>query len=152
VRAHRYRAYAGEPDEPQFTEIVEGLSRWLGAFRTEHPDLAQVDEAYETATLAALTRIWHTPADVNGALSDELLLARRHYQDRVAGPEIAEAWRRWHDHAVTMVRRAARENPGQRILVLLGVDNCARLRPALRGLPELRLVEMEVWLRQPSSP
>jgi len=152
VHEQGYRAYAGEPDEPQFTEIVAGLGRQLRAFRTEHPDLARIDEAYETATLAALTQVWTTPADVNGALTDQLLMARRHYQDRVAGPEVAKAWRRWHDHAVMMVRRAARENPGQRILVLLGVDNCARLRPALRGLPELRLVEIEAWLSQPARP
>jgi hypothetical protein len=83
---------------------------------------------------------------VNSALTDELLAARRHFQDRVAGPEVAEAWRQWNDHAVGMVRRAVAENPGRRILVLIGVENAALLRPALRKLPGLRVVDMEDWV------
>lgn len=143
-----YRAYAGEPDEPDFSAIVERLGNAMRAFRTTSPELAAADRAYEEAVFGALARLWRTPADVNGALTDQLLAARRAYQDRVAGPEVAEAWRLWNAHAVGVVRRAQRENPGKRILVLVGVENCAQLRPALAALPELRLVDMEAWLQR----
>jgi hypothetical protein len=152
VREHGYRAYAGEPDEPEFSAIVARLGRALATFRSEHPELARADRAYEEATFHALHAAWRTPADVNSALTDRLLAARRAYQDRVAGPVVAEAWRRWNDHAVTAVRAASRENPGSRILVLVGVENCASLRDALRSLPESRLVEMESWLREHDAP
>ena len=66
----------------------------------------------------------------------------------VAGPEVADAWRRWNDHVVAMVIRAHRENPGKRILVLIGVENCSRLRAGLASVPELRLIDMERWLRE----
>lgn len=60
---------------------------------------------------------------------------------------MAEAWEQWNDHAVGMVRRAVAESPSGRILVLIGVENAALLRPALRRLPGLRVVDMEDWIR-----
>ena len=146
VQERGLRAYPGEPDEPEFTRIVQGLGAALQQFRTGHAEVAAADRAYQEATLRALAHLWRTPADVNGAVTDQLLAARRAYQDRMAGPEVAEAWRRWNEHAVSVVRQAQRENPGRRILVLVGVENCARLRASLARLPELRVVDMEKWL------
>lgn len=147
VRQHGLRSYAGEPDEPVFSEVVQRLGRALSAFRTEDSATARADVEHDKATWAALARVWHSPADVNGALTDQVLAARRAYQDRVAGPEVASAWRTWNDHAVAMVRRAAAENPGSRVLVLIGVENAALIRPALAQFPGLNLVDVEGWLR-----
>lgn len=141
VRAHGYRAYAGEPDEPLFSEIVSRLSGSLAAFRTRRPSRATADQAYADATFEALKQLWQSPAAVNGPVTDQILAARRALQDALAGPEVAAAWSRWNSHLVEVVRRAARENPGRRILVLVGVENAALLRPALRALPEVRLMD-----------
>lgn len=143
---HGYRAYPGEPDEPRFGEIVGRLGRALESFRRGQPAAAEADAGYEKATFAALAHHWRGPAEVNSALTDELLAARRHFQDRIAGTEVAEAWRQWNDHAVAMVRQAVAESPGGRVLVLIGVENAALLRPALRELPGLRVVDMEDWI------
>lgn len=152
VRERGLRAYAGEPDEPVFSEVVQRLGRSLTAFRAEDSATAQADAEHERATWAALARAWRSPADVNGELTDQLLAARRAYQDRVAGPEVAGAWRTWNDHAVAVVRRAAVENPGGRVLVLIGVENAAIIRPALGRFPELTLVDVEGWLRAATPP
>lgn len=149
VREHGIPAYAGEPDEPVFTEVVQRLGRSLAAFRAGDSAAARADQEHDRATWAALAVAWKTAADVNGALTDQLLASRRAYQDRVAGPDVAGAWRAWNDHAVTMVRQAARNHPGSRVLVLIGVENAALIRPALRGLPEVALVDVESWLRAP---
>lgn len=148
VREGGYKAYAGEPDEPVFTEVVQNLSASLKAFQTDHADLARADKAYEEAAWAALGQLWKTPADVNSGATDRVLAARRAYQDHLAGPAVAGAWRRWNEHAASMVQQAQRENPGKRILVLIGVDNTAALRSTLAGSPALRVVDMESWLRQ----
>ena len=147
VRQRGYHAYAGEPDEPRFSEIVSSLSRHLEAFRDTRPELAAIDRAHNDATYAALAAVWDTPAEVNGALTDHLLASRRRYQDRVAGAGVAEAWRLWNDHAAAVVRRAIRENPGERVLVLIGVENAGPLRAALAADPSVDLVDVESWLR-----
>jgi len=147
VLAERYQAYPGEPEEPTFTEIVTSLGQELRRFRTEQPAIAQVDKAFDEAAFAALAQLWHTPADVNSAVTDQVLRSRREYQDRVAGPRVADAWRRWNAHALGMVRQARDAHPGKRILVLIGVENCGPLREALRQEPGIKLIDMEAWLR-----
>ena len=148
VRERGWRAYPGEPDEPEFGEIVGRLGRALREFRAGSPEAAQADKDYEEAVWAALARSWGSPADVNGAVTDQVLQARRSYQDRMAGPDVADAWRRWNDHAAAMVVRAAAENPGARILVLIGVENCGTLRRTLAARRDIRLVDVESYLRQ----
>jgi hypothetical protein len=148
VRAGRYRTYPGEPPEPDFGRIVSQLSAGLQRFQVESPALAEADRAFSAGTYAALATLWQSPADVNGPVTDALLRARRAYQDRLAGPRVADAWQRWNDHAVRVVRQAASEHPGERILVLIGVENTGLLRAALAGEPQMRLVDMEAWLRQ----
>jgi hypothetical protein len=147
VTAEGYQAYPGEPDEPTFTEIVTSLGRELRRFRTEQPTLAQVDKSFDDAAFAALAQLWQSPADVNSAVTDQVLRARRQYQDRIVGPAVADAWRRWNDHALGMVRQALADHRGKRILVLIGVENCGPLRQALQQEPGVELVDMEAWLR-----
>ncbi|HJS47669.1 MAG TPA: hypothetical protein VJ773_06775 [Gemmatimonadales bacterium] len=148
VAAEGYQAYAGEPDEPTFTEIVTGLGEALRRFRSEQPALAEADKAFGEAAFAALSRLWQSPADVNSAATDQVLRARREYQDRLAGPAVAEAWRRWNDHALGVVAQARADNPERRILVLIGVENCGPLRQALGQTPGVTLVDVEAWLRR----
>jgi len=145
VRSEKYRAYPGEPPEPTFTEIVTELGAELKRFQADSQRYA-ADRTYGTATYAALAELWRSPADVNGSVTDEMLRARRAYQDRLAGAKVAAAWERWNAHAATMVRAAARENPGKRILVLIGVENTGPLRATLKEDPGIRLVDVEAWL------
>jgi hypothetical protein len=147
VRTEQYRAYPGEPPEPTFTAIVSQLGAELKRFQTDSPAEAEADRAFAAASYAALAALWRSPADVNGKVTDAVLHARRTYQDRLVGAKVSEAWDRWNSHAVTMVQTAARENPGKRILVLIGVENCGSLRATLQRDPRLRLIDMEAWLR-----
>lgn len=148
VREAGWRAYAGEPDEPEFSRIVEELRAAHAAFRTDNAEAAAADSEFERATFAALARLWRTPADVNGGVTERLLSARRALQDALAGPQVASAWSRWNARAVEVVLEAVRANPGGKVLVLIGVENTALLRPALRDQPGLTLVDVERWLRQ----
>lgn len=147
LRANPLPVYPGEPDEPAFTQIVSQLGADLQRFRAEDPERAQVDKAFNDAAYAALAQLWTSPAAVNSAVTDQVLHARRVYQDQVTGAGVANAWRRWNAHALQVVHRALAEHPGKRLLVLLGVENCGPLRNALRADPRVRLVDMEEWLR-----
>ena len=40
-----------------------------------------------------------------------------------------------------------RENPGGRILLITGIENCPNIRTELRRNKKVNLIEMETWLR-----
>jgi hypothetical protein len=53
----------------------------------------------------------------------------------------------WDHHAVSVVMRAIRENPGKRILQITGIENCPNIRTELRRDKNVNLIDMEAWLR-----
>ena len=54
VQQHGYRVYAGEPDEPLFTQIVQPLAQERSAFAKARPEQARALDDYEEATWSAL--------------------------------------------------------------------------------------------------
>lgn len=147
VQQHGYRVYPGEPDEPLFTQIVQPLAQVRSAFAEARPDEARLLDAYEEATWAALELYWKSPADVHDATTALALAGRKGLDMRVYGELQVQADARWIEHWVTVVRRAAADNPGKKILAIPGIDNRLDIERELRSDPALAIVDMAQWLR-----
>ena len=147
VREHGYRVYAAEPDEPLFTQIVEPLAQALGAFARNNPEQARVLDDYDKATWAALKLHWRSPADAHDEPTALALAGRKALDASVHGELLVAGNARWIEHWVRIVRQAAAENPGKKILAVAGIDNRAEIERELRRDPSLAVVEMPQWLR-----
>lgn len=148
LKAHPCKAYAGEPAEPMFSEIVEATIRVHKDFETQKPEAFQTFEKFEAAAFEALKVSWATPADVNSRITDQVLAGKVTLQDKLLGPVSTEGWERWNKHISDMALKAAKENPGKRILVLVGIDNCYTVRERLRKSSDVTLIDTEYWLRK----
>jgi hypothetical protein len=147
VQQHGYRVYAGEPDEPLFTQIVQPLARERSAFAKARPEQARALDDYEEATWSALELHWRSPADAHDETTALALAARKALDTRVYGESQAQANARWIEHWVRIVRQAVAENPGKKVLAVPGIDNRMEIERALRGDSNLTLVDMAQWLR-----
>jgi hypothetical protein len=147
VQQHGYRVYAAEPDEPLFTQIVEPLAQALGAFAKDHPEQARILDAYDKATWSALAMYWQSPADAHDATTALALAGRKQLDTRVHGELQAQANARWIEHWVRIVRRAAAENRGRKVLAVAGIDNREEIERELRRDRALDVVDMAQWLR-----
>lgn len=147
IGEHDYRVYAGEPDEPLFTQIVQPLAQERSAFAQANPDQARQLDEYEKATWSALKLHWKSPADAHDETTALALAGRKALDTRVYGELQAQANQRWIDHWVRIVRQAAAENPGKKILAIPGIDNRVEIEHQLRGDPQLTIVDMAHWLR-----
>lgn len=147
LRQNDYRVYAGEPDEPLFSEIVQPVAARRERLAGSDPDRMAAWRSYDSALHDLLGRIWHGPADVNGALTDRAMQTRQHLEATVFGPADQGAFDRWNGHFASVILHAASENPGRRILVLVGVQNRFWLHDALQSERSVRLVDIETWLR-----
>jgi hypothetical protein len=147
VREHGYRVYAAEPDEPLFTQIVQPLAQARSAFAHEKPERARVLNAYDEATWSALRLYWQSPADAHDETTALALAGRKALDARVHGELQAQANARWIEHWVRIVRQAAAENPGKRILAVAGIDNREEIARELRRDRALDVVDMAQWLR-----
>ncbi|HEV8333490.1 MAG TPA: hypothetical protein VGQ22_18845 [Steroidobacteraceae bacterium] len=147
VQQHGYRVYAAEPDEPLFTQIVQPLAQALSGFAKDKPEQARILDAYDKATWAALAMYWRSPADAHDETTGLALAGHKALDTRVHGDLQAQANTRWIEHWVQIVRQAAAENPGKRILAVAGIDNRGEIERELRRDPALGVVDMAQWLR-----
>ncbi|HKU12801.1 MAG TPA: hypothetical protein VJQ52_00320 [Steroidobacteraceae bacterium] len=147
VKEHGYRVYAAEPDEPLFTQIVEPIAQAMRAYGKSNPEQARVLSDYDRATWAALALHWRSPADAHDEATALALAGRKALDAQIHGELLLEGNARWIEHWVGVVRRAAAENPGKKILAVAGIDNRQEIERELRRDPALAVVEMADWLR-----
>jgi len=147
VQQYGYRVYAAEPDEPLFTQIVQPLAQARSAFARARPEQARILEDYDKATWAALAQYWQSPADAHDETTALALAGRKALDTRMYGELQLQGNTRWIEHWVRIVRQAAAENPGKKILAVAGIDNREEIERKLRRDPALAVVDMAQWLR-----
>jgi hypothetical protein len=151
-RARAARAYAAEPAEPMFTEIVQSTLHAIRTFDAGRPAQATALHQLENAAHAALQAWWSSPADANSEVTDRLFAGVHALSDQMVGSVRAAGRARWDRHTAEVVVRAAREHPGASILVLVGIENRHTVLEHLRRAPALELVAMDDWIRDHLSP
>lgn len=108
-----------EPTAPGWRGRVIGvLRRWLAYLQRTAPDPAAINEGWR-----------HHAADFLYSLIAWL-----------AGGEAQSAWRAHTAHLTQQVLAIARHDPGCRILVVVNVRHCHRIRPALKQYSDIRVV------------
>lgn len=143
IDAKDYRVYAMEPAEPLFSTLLQPYIAANKAFAEASPEKANALDAYISATYALLKEHWNSPATVNDAFTDRLFEAKHAAQMAFVGSGEAESWQRWNEHFLSVIRRAIMENPGKRILVIVGAEHGYWLRQALREEPNVVLKPIE---------
>jgi hypothetical protein len=144
----RYAAFAAEPSEPMFSEIVQATIAANRDFEQQRPADAATMKQFTEALYAGFAAIWQSPADVNSAATDRLFAGKRALQARLMGPVDTDGWNRWNEHTASVALRAAREHRGKRVLVLVGIENRYWLNEHLRDAPDIELVDVEALLRK----
>lgn len=147
LNERKLRAYPAEPAEPMFSEIVQAAINGRTDLEKNNPEGMAAMKQFRASTFEALSKIWKTPADVNGDVTERVIGGLKAYEARMIGPIEHESGTRWDHHAVSVVRQAIRENPGKRILQITGIENCPNIRTELRSDKRINLIEMEAWLR-----
>jgi hypothetical protein len=138
-----WRAVALEPAEPEFSRLV-GLFREAGTvLRAEHPEKAEAFGTYQDALYGMLFERWTSPESVNSPETDALMESKHRFQEALFGEKEVQAWEGWNQHFLEVILRAARENPGRRIVVLVGAEHGYWLRGHLAKEPGVRLGGIE---------
>ncbi len=91
--------------------------------------------------LAAIHRSAPGPAAANQGWRHELANSLYTVIGWLAGPDLQRDWMNHIDHLTQQVLETARRDPGSRILVAVNVRYCHHIRHALRGRPELQVVD-----------
>lgn len=146
VDAHGYRVYPMEPAAPRDAEILQPYLAANRAFAEQQPAASKAFQAQTAALYDTLRLYWTSPARVNDAVTDAQMQAKHALQAALVGEGERAGWEAWNGEFLATVARAARENPGKRIVVLVGAEHGYWLRAALAKTPDVRLLDTAALL------
>lgn len=147
IDKRRYRVYALEPAEPLFSELLGPYVEANRRFVASQAEQSALLGAFVESTYAVLKRYWKSPVEVNDELTDRVFRAKHDLQAALVGPGEVQGWESWNRHFLDVVETAALENPGKRVLVLVGAEHAYWLRAQLVSSERLRLVDTAKLLR-----
>lgn len=145
ARGH-YAVVAMEPSEPEYSAILHPYVQANAAFQASGGAAVAALAAYSDATYAALKTHWRDAAAVNDATTDDMLRAKHAFQQAAIGAGEREGWERWNRHFLAVIKQAAADHPGQRIVVTVGVEHGYWLRQHLAAAAGLRLLDTAALL------
>ena len=148
LRQHNWGTIALEPEGPRRAELI-GLLR--GAEQELQKTSPQKDEAFDSyndALMKYLLSEWHSAADVNASWTDRLFAVKHSFQHALYGSQEEQGWEGWNQYFLQQIVSAAKQNPGKRIVIIVGVEHGYWLRGHLRKQGGLKLLETEELLRR----
>jgi hypothetical protein len=147
IDRHHYRIYAMEPAEPLYSTILAPYRGTTEAFHAAQPVQAEAFGKYADGLYAVLKTHWSSPAAVNDEATDAALRAKHVLQEALMGPGEHAGWEAWNNHFLQVILRAARENPGRRIVVTVGAEHGYWLRERLRDTAGVTLLDTPTALQ-----
>lgn len=147
LNATQLPAYASEPAEPLFAEISGAAGKAYAAFKAANTEGSAALRTLKDSSYAALFSGWKTPADVHGARTDEVVAGLRAIEEALVGGDVGPLQERWDEHHAARVLDAAGKHPGQRVLMLVGIESRFRVLRRLSRSDAIELVDLEAWLR-----
>jgi hypothetical protein len=148
LQRHNWTTVALEPEDPPRSELI-GLLR--GAEESLQKASPQKDEAFQSYVedlFKYLLSEWHSPADVNSAWTDRLFAVKHKFQDSLYGAKEEQGWEGWNQYFLDQIVDAAKQNPGKRIVVIVGAEHGYWLRAHLREQTGVDLLDTESLLRR----
>ena len=145
ARGH-YTVVAMEPSEPEYGAILRPYAQANAAFQASGGAAVAALAAYSDATYAALKTHWRDAAAVNDSTTDDMLRAKHAFQQAAIGAGEREGWERWNRHFLAVIKQAAVDHPGQRIVVTVGVEHGYWVRQHLAAAAGVRLLDTAALL------
>jgi hypothetical protein len=130
---HHYPVVPLEPDQPRFDEIVDRFRAAQKDLREQKPSVAESFDLYTDSLFALLEEKGLSPGLINSKSTDALFEMKHRFQHEVFGPLDERAWNEWNQHFLQQILEAAGENPGKRMVVLVGAEHSYWLKKHLAG-------------------
>lgn len=151
IDRHHYRVYAMEPAEPVYSDILNPYIQAGHDFSVRAPEQAEAFSRYSDGAYIGLQAYWASPARVNDAVTDSVLRAKHELQQAMVGDGERTGWERWNRQFLGVILQAAKENPGKRIVVIVGAEHGYWLRGHLAQAPGVQLLDTAELLREPAA-
>ncbi|MBQ4854034.1 hypothetical protein IMW82_05050 [Rhodanobacter sp. B2A1Ga4] len=151
IDRHHYHVYAMEPADPAYSGILTPYIQAGQDFSVRAPEQAEAFSRYSDGAYIGLQAYWTSPTRVNDAVTDSVLRAKHELQQAMVGNGERTGWERWNQQFLGIILQAAKENPGKRIVVVVGAEHGYWLRGHLAQAAGVQLLDTAELLRAPPA-
>lgn len=144
--AQQWPVYLLEPDDALARRMLADNLPSSQRFHSERPETAKAFGEWQAGLYGALKHHWTSPAAVNDRVTDGLMQSKHGLQDALIGPQEQQGWEAWNRHFLERIVEAAQQNPGKRIVVLVGVEHGYWLRRELVAQPGVQQLDTAALL------
>lgn len=145
--AGKYKLVPLEPAEPKFSELVNFIISANKELNEKSPEKAEAFSVYSDALYDYLFKKWDSPLSVNSGETDALFEVKHKFQETLFGEKEEKGWEGWNQHFLDVILETAKENPGKKILVTVGVEHGYWLRKHLKESAAVKLLKPEDVLK-----
>lgn len=138
---HRYKMVALEPEEPKFSELVNLVTSANRELREKSPDKAEAFSIFSENLYEYLFKKWDSPLSVNSSETDALFEVKHEFQKALFGEKEEKGWEGWNTCFLDKIIETAKQNPGKKIIVTVGVEHAYWLRDRLRQHKGVNFIE-----------
>ncbi|HST11423.1 MAG TPA: hypothetical protein VLL05_13685 [Terriglobales bacterium] len=147
LKRHNWVVIALEPEDPLRSKLIGQMREAEQSLQQTSPQKDDAFGSYVETVFQYLLSEWHGPADVNSFWTDRVLEVKHKFQVEIYGSKEREGWEGWNQYFLAQIVAAAQQNPGKRIVVIVGVEHGYWLRAHLREQGNIKLLDTEVLLR-----
>lgn len=147
LQRHSWTAVALEPEDPHRSELIGLLREAEESLRQASPQKDEAFQTYVEGLFKYLLSTWHSPADVDASWTDHLFAVKHEFQNSLYGSKEEQGWEGWNQHFLEQIVAAAKQNPGKRIVVIVGAEHGYWLREHLREQAGVEVLDTESLLR-----
>ncbi|MBK9162700.1 MAG: hypothetical protein IPM21_02060 [Acidobacteria bacterium] len=147
LEKHGYLAIPMEPAEPEYSRLVGIFRASSKEFNEKFPQKSEAFSVYSNQLYEYLFEKWKSAEAVNSDETDALFEVKHEFQNALFGPNEEAAWDGWNSHFLKQILAAAKQHPGKRVLVLVGVEHTYWLRKELKASAEVRYVPVGGYLK-----
>lgn len=137
-----YKLVAMEPNEPEFSRIVNKYKKLDKKIESQEPEKAEIFNQYINVLFDYLFTHWNSPIDVNSQLTNAFFEVKHRFQNFLFGPIEKQCWDEWNTHFLNTILKASETYKGKKILVTVGVEHVYWLKTNLKSNPKIKLVEV----------
>ncbi|MCB1022933.1 MAG: hypothetical protein KDB79_00985 [Acidobacteria bacterium] len=147
IEKHKYQAVPLEPAEPLFSALLKLYKESSDENQAKSPQKVEAFSVYSNSLYDHLFKQWDSPRDVNSKMTDTLFELKHDFQNALFGEKEAKVWNDWNTHFLETITKAAEQNRGKKILVVVGVEHSYWLRGHLRKEAGVNYREIETVIK-----
>lgn len=136
-----------DPEEPQFSEMVDPFIDNQGHFKSNFPTEFKVLSEYQKQLFEFLViEHWDSVSKTQSEITNTLFNLKHRLQNELMGPAEEQGWELFNNYYANKIEETVKFNAGKKILVTIGIEHVYWLKERFKGDTNVEVLDLDKYL------